>query len=76
MILQLKRGFLDVAYFSEQVSMSIFLDQWQSEFEEHRKDGMLDFDDHRIELTRKGFLHADALLPVFFEEDHQGVRYT
>ena len=30
----------------------------------------------RIELTRKGLLHADALLPAFFEPEHRGVRYT
>ena len=37
---------------------------------------MLTIDGDRIELTRKGLLHADALLPPFFEEEHQGVRYT
>ena len=37
---------------------------------------MLTMNGDRIELTRKGFLHADALLPAFFEPEHQGVRYT
>ena len=32
--------------------------------------------DDRIELTRQGLLCADGLLPAFFEEQHQGVRYT
>ncbi len=31
---------------------------------------------NEIELTRKGFLHADAMLPPFFEAEHQGIRYT
>ena len=46
------------------------------EWQEYIDDGMLTVDGDRIELTRKGFLHADALLPVFFEAEHQGVRYT
>jgi oxygen-independent coproporphyrinogen-3 oxidase len=29
-----------------------------------------------IELTRQGLLHADRLLPVFFEPEYQQVRYT
>ena len=37
---------------------------------------MLTIEGGRIELSRKGFLNADALLPVFFEEEHQGIRYT
>ena len=50
--------------------------RWAAEFEQHAKDEMLTVSGDRIELTRKGFLHADALLPVFFESDNQGVRYT
>ena len=75
MILQLKRGYLDVGYFQDKFNVNI-LQQWADQFEGHRNNGMLDFDDAKIQLTRKGFLHADALLPVFFEEEHQGVRYT
>jgi len=75
MILQLKRGYLDVSAFKEKFDVNI-LEKWATEFGDHRTNGMLDFDESRIELTRKGFLHADALLPVFFEEEHQGVRYT
>ena len=75
MILQLKRGYLDVGYFRDKFEVNI-LEQWASQFAEHRENGLLEFDDSKIELTRKGFLHADAMLPVFFEEEHQGVRYT
>ena len=75
MILQLKRGFLEVDYFQQKFDVNI-VDHWREQFQAHQADGMLSFDDDRIELTRKGFLHADALLPVFFEAEHQGVRYT
>lgn len=75
MILQLKRGFLEVAYFQEKFQTNI-IEHWKSEFEAHQAEGMLTVSPDRIELTRKGFLHADGLLPSFFESEHQGVRYT
>ena len=75
MILQLKRGYLDVVYFKTKFDVDV-TQQWKSEFEQHQKDGMLNVTPDRIELTRQGFLHADALLPPFFEAEHQGIRYT
>ena len=74
-ILQLKRGYLEVDYFRNKYDVDI-TQKWASEFQTHADDGMLTFDDARVELTRKGFLHADALLPPFFEAENQGVRYT
>ena len=74
-ILQLKRGFLEVDYFKKKFDVNI-VDHWKAQFEQHRDNEMLTFTDDRVELTRKGFLHADGLLPVFFEAEHQGVRYT
>ena len=29
-----------------------------------------------VELTRQGLLHIDRRLPLFFEPEYQGVRYT
>ncbi len=75
MILQLKRGYLDAAYFRNKFGTDI-LEHWQPQWQEHAQNGMLSISGDRIELTRQGFLHADALLPVFFEPQHQGVRYT
>ena len=75
MILQLKRGYLDVGYFRNKFDVDI-TERWSAEFGQHAQDEMLTVSGDRIELTRKGFLHADALLPVFFESDNQGIRYT
>ncbi|MEL0094336.1 MAG: coproporphyrinogen-III oxidase family protein [Planctomycetaceae bacterium] len=75
MILQLKRGYLDAGYFRNKFQVEI-TDKWSSEWQQHIDAGMLKIDGDHIELTRKGFLHADALLPIFFEPEHQGVRYT
>jgi oxygen-independent coproporphyrinogen-3 oxidase len=75
MILQLKKGWLDAGYFRRKFGVEI-LDEWQAPWREHEQDGMLTLDGDRIELTREGLLHADALLPAFFEPEHRGVRYT
>ncbi|MEM7454723.1 MAG: coproporphyrinogen-III oxidase family protein [Planctomycetota bacterium] len=75
MILLLKRGYLDRSYFSDKFGVDI-VEQWSDEFRAHADDEMLTIGEDRIELTRKGFLHADALLPAFFEAEHRGIRYT
>ena len=75
MILQLKKGYLDTSYFQEKFSVDI-LKQWESTWEGYQQEGLLQYSENRIELTRQGLLRADALLPAFFEEQHQGVRYT
>ena len=75
MILQLKKGFLEVSYFKTKFNVDIiehFAEQWTT----HKSKGFLDFNQDRVELSRKGLLHADALLPPFFEDKFRDVRYT
>jgi coproporphyrinogen III oxidase-like Fe-S oxidoreductase len=74
-ILQLKKGWLDVGYFRDKFGVEI-LDEWRDVWNEYVAEEMLSIDGDRIELTRAGLLRADALLPAFFEPEHQGVRYT
>jgi oxygen-independent coproporphyrinogen-3 oxidase len=75
MILLLKRGYLDAGYFRDKFGAEI-LKEWSDVWREHAENEMLTIDGDRIQLTRKGLLHADALLPPFFEPEHRGVRYT
>jgi oxygen-independent coproporphyrinogen-3 oxidase len=80
MILQLKRGFLDVGYFETKFGTNI-VDLWQREWDDYVRDGYvvmkeLDGQVVRIELTMDGMLRADGLLPAFFEPQFRGVRYT
>jgi oxygen-independent coproporphyrinogen-3 oxidase len=75
MILQLKRGYLELHYFRDKFGVDV-RDEWADEWRAFEEDGMLRIDGDRVELTRQGLLHADALLPAFFEPEHQGVRYT
>ena len=74
-ILNLKKGFLDVGYFKDKFDVDI-THEFEDALSEHRANEMLTFTPDRIELTRKGMLHADGLLPAFFEAEHQGIRYT
>ena len=75
MILQLKRGFLDRSYFENKFKVDI-VEHWQSVWDSHVSDGFAAIQDDQIVLTRDGLLRVDGLLPPFFEEEHQGVRYT
>ena len=75
MILQLKKGWLDAAYFREKFGVEI-IEHWQDQWQSHADNQLLSIEDDRITLTRKGLLQVDALLPAFFEPEHRGVRYT
>jgi oxygen-independent coproporphyrinogen-3 oxidase len=77
MILQLKKGYLDVDYFRTKFGVDI-LEEWQDAWGGYEAEGLatLDAGRNRIELTRQGLLRVDSMLPAFFEPQHQGVRYT
>jgi oxygen-independent coproporphyrinogen-3 oxidase len=77
MILQLKRGYLNVAYFRSKFGVDI-IDTWAATWDDYFEDGLLtvDHEQDRIELTRQGLLQIDSLLPAFFEPQYQGVRYS
>ena len=75
MILQLKRGYLDRNYFQDKFGVDI-VQQWPEAWQQHEADGYLTIGEEQIELTREGLLCVDGLLPVFFEPEFQGIRYT
>lgn len=81
MILQLKKGYLDVSYFQAKHEVNIF-DHWHAEWEELVGEEFVELDRdengdvRQIRLTMDGLLRVDGLLPRFFEEQLRGVRYT
>ena len=81
MILQLKRGYLDVAYFQLKYNTNI-VDRWRSVWDGYVQEGYAVLRSNgagacdRIELSMNGLLRVDALLPAFFEPQYRGVRYT
>jgi oxygen-independent coproporphyrinogen-3 oxidase len=75
MILQLKTGRLEAGYFRQKFAVDI-LEHWDETWQQYQAEGYLEIEGDEIRLTRAGLLRADALLPAFFEPEHQGVRYT
>jgi oxygen-independent coproporphyrinogen-3 oxidase len=75
MILQLKTGRIEADYFRRKFNAEI-LDHWSDVWRGYVDQGLVTIDRDDIELTRAGLLRADALLPAFFEPQHQHVRYT
>lgn len=75
MILLLKRGYLSVQYFREKYGVDI-TEQWSEAWQSYVDSDYVTIEGDTIRLTRPGLLRVDALLPTFFEEEHQGVRYT
>ena len=75
MILQLKKGYLSVNYFSKKFGVDI-IQQWWEVWQRYEKNQLAHIEDKQVRLTRDGLLRVDALLPDFFEPEHQGVRYT
>lgn len=75
MILLLKRGYLDISYFQAKFGVDIVAN-WQEQWDGYVKDEWATISDGMIRLTRAGLLRVDAMLPAFFEPEHQGVRYT
>jgi oxygen-independent coproporphyrinogen-3 oxidase len=76
LILQLKKGRLDPAYFAAKYGTDIvvhFGEQWAS----LRSDGYLArADASEVRLSREGLGRVDSLLPRFFLPQHVNIRYT
>ena len=75
LILQLKTGRLDAAYFRDKFDADI-RSEFAEAFDSLVADGFARLDGDTIELTRQGLLRADPLLNRFFEKQHRNIRYT
>ncbi|HLJ94303.1 MAG TPA: coproporphyrinogen-III oxidase family protein [Gemmataceae bacterium] len=75
MILQLKTGRLDLSYFRSKFGSDPAKD-FPQEFGQLAQEGFLSLGEESIELTQAGLLQVDRLLPIFFEPEHRGTRYT
>ncbi|MFO0927932.1 MAG: coproporphyrinogen III oxidase, partial [Gemmataceae bacterium] len=75
MILQLKTGRLDPAYFRAKFGVDIRT-RFADGFAALDREGFLQPDEDAIVLTRPGLLQIDRHLPVFFLPEHQTTRYT
>jgi oxygen-independent coproporphyrinogen-3 oxidase len=74
-ILQLKTGVLDAAYFRRKFQVEL-TERFASELAELRRREQLEIDGDSIRLTRDALLDVDWLLPLFYLPQHRGIRYT
>jgi oxygen-independent coproporphyrinogen-3 oxidase len=75
MILQLKTGRLDLGYFRSKFGSDLLKD-FAEGFSQLGEEGFVTLGEGSIELARAGLLQVDRLLPIFFEPEHRGTRYT
>jgi len=75
MILQLKTGRLNGGYFRSKFGCDI-LKEFAEGFDKLAEEGFLTLSEESVELTQPGLLQVDRLLPIFFEPQHRGTRYT
>ena len=74
-ILQLKKGVLEPAYFQRKYGADI-LAEFAPALARLRQQGALEYDQRRITLTTEGLLRVDQLLPTFYAPAYQNARYT
>ena len=75
MILQLKLGRLDPAYFQQKFGADILSD-FRPAFERLAGRDMLEVANGTVRLTRRGLLRVDTLLPEFYDPKYRDARYT
>jgi oxygen-independent coproporphyrinogen-3 oxidase len=77
MILQLKLGKLRPSYFKSKFNADI-LTLYAEAYEKLQNDGMLhvNAESDEIQLTQRGLLQVDSLLPAFYARKYQNTRYT
>jgi oxygen-independent coproporphyrinogen III oxidase len=74
-VLQLKTGHLDAQYFREKYQADILV-EFADAFGTLQTDGWLTVTGDRIETTPAGLMQIDRHLPIFFDPQYKGPRYT
>jgi len=75
LILQMKLGRLGTGYFRDKFGVDV-LDRWRPVFTDLERRQMLQIDGDHIQLSRRGLLQVDSLLPGFYDQRFQNARYT
>jgi oxygen-independent coproporphyrinogen-3 oxidase len=75
MILQLKTGALDTAYFREKFDVDVW-SEFEPVYRRLDREGLLHRNNGDIVLSREGLLRVDSFLSDFFEPESRTVRYV
>jgi oxygen-independent coproporphyrinogen III oxidase len=74
-VLQVKKGWLDTAYFQAKFGVDIRT-EFAEAFAELERLGFLTYKPDGVALNVDGLLQIDRYLPVFFEPENRNTRYT
>src|SRR5438874_5664017 len=75
MILQLKTGRIEAAYFRRKFGVEV-LDEFAEVWRELEKKEFLTLTGRGVRVTQHGLLQIDRCLPMFFEPEFRTARYT
>ena len=75
MILQLKTGSLDTAYFRDKFAVDVW-QEFRAVYERLSEEKLLESENETITLTRRGLLEVEHFLLEFFEPELRTVRYA
>jgi coproporphyrinogen III oxidase-like Fe-S oxidoreductase len=75
LVLLLKTGHLDVAYFRTKYSVDI-RDEFRAAFDRLTRDGWLTISGESVDCTPDGLMQIDRHLPAFFDPQYISSRYT
>ncbi len=74
-VLLLKTGHLDVAYFRDKYGVDI-RDEFRAAFDKLTAEGWLSVNGESVDCTRDGLIQIDRHLPAFFDPQYVGTRYA
>ncbi len=74
-ILQMKFGAINTSYFKHKFNADL-LAEFGEVFFALKSQGMLEYDQQEVRLTKKGLLRVDLLLHQFYEPKYRNARYT
>ncbi|HKA07913.1 MAG TPA: radical SAM protein, partial [Gemmataceae bacterium] len=74
-VLQLKTGYVTPAYFRKKYGVDI-RNEFRHAFDTLEQDGWLTASDKSIDATPDGLIQIDRHLPIFFDPQYRGPRYT
>ena len=75
LILLLKEGRVDLSCINKKYNIRV-QEEFAAPFRNQQAAGYLTIEGDQLQLTRKGLLQVDSLLPEYFEPQHRAVRYT
>jgi coproporphyrinogen III oxidase-like Fe-S oxidoreductase len=75
MILQLKLGYIHADYFRIKFGADLAA-EFGEDYSRLKENGFLTFDSNKVQLTPKGLLQVDQLLPEFYDLKYRNSRYT